>query len=74
LVTLITSSVEVHGLFVLGTNGEFYALSEAEKLALVEIVVDEATGRVPVFAGSGGISTEEVIKVTNQFAEREHHH
>lgn len=59
----------VHGLFVLGTNGEFYALSEAEKLALVEIVVDEAAGRVPVFAGSGGISTEEVIKVTNQFAE-----
>lgn len=59
----------VHGLFVLGTNGEFYALSEAEKLALVKIVVDEAAGRVPVFAGSGGISTEEVIKVTNQFAE-----
>ena len=59
----------VHGLFVLGTNGEFYALSEAENLALVEIVVDEAAGRVPVFAGSGGISTEEVIKVTNQFAE-----
>ena len=58
----------VHGLFVLGTNGEFYALSEAEKLALVKIVVDEAAGRVPVFAGSGGISTE-VIKVTNQFAE-----
>lgn len=59
----------VHGLFVLGTNGEFYALSEAEKLALVKIVVDEVAGRVPVFAGSGGISTEEVIKVTNQFAE-----
>lgn len=59
----------VHGLFVLGTNGEFYALSEAEKLALVKIVVDEAAGRVPVFAGSGGIYTEEVIKVTNQFAE-----
>lgn len=59
----------IHGLFVLGTNGEFYALSEAEKLALVKIVVDEAAGRVPVFAGSGGISTEEVIKVTNQFAE-----
>ena len=59
----------VHGLFVLGTNGEFYALSEAEKLALVKIVVDEAAGRVPVFAGSGGLSTEEVIKVTNQFAE-----
>lgn len=59
----------VHGLFVLGTNGEFYALSEAEKLELVRIVVDESAGRVPVFAGSGGISTEEVIKLTNQFAE-----
>lgn len=59
----------VHGLFVLGTNGEFYALSEAEKLELVRIVVDQAAGRVPVFAGSGGISTEEVIKLTNQFAE-----
>lgn len=59
----------VHGLFILGTNGEFYALSEAEKLELVKIVVDETAGRVPVFAGSGGISTEEVIKLTNQFAE-----
>lgn len=59
----------IHGLFILGTNGEFYALSEAEKLALVKIVVDEVAGRVPVFAGSGGISTDAVIKLTNQFEE-----
>ena len=59
----------VHGLFILGTNGEFYALSEEEKLSLVKIVVDEAAGRVPIFAGSGGISTEAVIQLTNQFAE-----
>lgn len=58
----------VHGLFILGTNGEFYALSEEEKLTLVKIVVDEAAGRVPIFAGSGGISTEAVIQLTNQFA------
>jgi 4-hydroxy-tetrahydrodipicolinate synthase len=58
----------IHGLFILGTNGEFYALSEEEKLELVKIVVDEVDGRVPVFAGSGGISTEAVIKLTNQFA------
>lgn len=57
----------IHGLFILGTNGEFYALSIEEKLELVRIVVDETAGRVPVFAGSGGISTEEVIKLTNQF-------
>lgn len=59
----------VHGLFILGTNGEFYALSEEEKLTLVKIVVDEAAGRVPIFAGSGGISTEAVIQLTNQFGE-----
>lgn len=59
----------VHGLFILGTNGEFYALSEEEKLKLVKIVVDAAAGRVPIFAGSGGISTEAVIQLTNQFAE-----
>lgn len=57
----------VHGLFILGTNGEFYALSETEKLTLVKIVVDEVAGRVPVFAGSGGISTEAVIDLTNKF-------
>lgn len=59
----------IHGLFILGTNGEFYALSEEEKLALVRIVVDETAGRVPVFAGSGGVSTDAVIKLTNKFAE-----
>lgn len=57
----------VHGLFVLGTNGEFYALKEQEKIDLVKIVVDEVAGRVPVFAGSGGISTEAVIDLTNKF-------
>lgn len=56
----------VSGLFILGTNGEFYALSEAEKLMLAEIVVNEVDGRVPVFAGSGGISTEATIDLTNK--------
>lgn len=56
----------VAGLFILGTNGEFYALSETEKMMLAKIVVDETNGRVPVFAGSGGISTEATIKLTNK--------
>lgn len=57
----------VHGLFILGTNGEFYSLNEDEKIELARIVVDEVNGRVPVFAGSGGISTEAVINLTNKF-------
>ncbi|MDH6365589.1 4-hydroxy-tetrahydrodipicolinate synthase [Enterococcus sp. PF1-24] len=60
---------EVNGLFILGTNGEFYGLSKAEKLELAKIVVDEVNGVVPVFAGAGGISTTEVIELTNQFEE-----
>jgi 4-hydroxy-tetrahydrodipicolinate synthase len=57
----------VHGLFILGTNGEFYALSHAEKIELAKIVVEEAAGRVPVFAGAGGISTSEVTDLVNEF-------
>ena len=33
---------------------------------LAEIVVNEVDGRVPVFAGSGGISTEATIDLTNK--------
>lgn len=59
----------IHGLFILGTNGEFYALNDKEKVTLVKIVIEETAGRVPIYAGSGGISTKDVIKLTNQFAE-----
>lgn len=43
----------VHGLFVLGTNGEFIALNEEEKLRIARIAVEQARGRVPVIAGTG---------------------
>lgn len=56
----------VHGLFALGTNGEFFTLTHEEKLNIVRIVVDEAAGRVPVFAGTGGIGTEETIRLTRE--------
>ena len=57
----------VHGIFCLGTNGEFYALSEREKSRVVETVVDEVNGQVPVYAGSGEIATRTVIRLTNRF-------
>jgi len=34
-----------HGLFVVGTTGEFYGLSPEEKKELFEITVDQASGR-----------------------------
>jgi len=51
----------VHGLFLTGSQGEFYALSAQEKDRLWRIVVEQCTGRVPVIAGTGAISTREVL-------------
>lgn len=52
----------VHGLFPFGTNGEGYILSEAEKELVLAIVIEETHGRVPVYAGTGCISTKETIR------------
>jgi len=60
----------VHGIFVLGTTGEFYALDEREKQAVVATAVAHVNGRSPVFVGTGAETTREVIRLTN-VAERE---
>ena len=60
----------VHGIFVLGTNSEFYALDEREKQAVVATAVEHVNKRVPVYAGTGAESTREVVRLT-QMAERE---
>jgi 4-hydroxy-tetrahydrodipicolinate synthase len=60
----------VHGIFVLGTTGEFYALDEREKQTVVVTAVAHVNGRSPVFVGTGAETTREVIRLTNM-AERE---
>jgi 4-hydroxy-tetrahydrodipicolinate synthase len=60
----------VHGIFVLGTTGEFFALSEAEKQAVMAEAVACVNGRVPVYAGTGAVSTGEVKRLT-KVAEQE---
>lgn len=52
----------VHALFPFGTNGEGYILTGEEKKLVLETVVEECAGRVPVYAGTGCISTKETIK------------
>ncbi len=44
-----------------GTTGESPSLSTAEKLRVVELVVDEANGKVPVLAGAGSYSTSSAV-------------
>lgn len=53
----------VHGIFILGTNGEFHVLKTAEKIRFVEKVVEFVDKRVPVYAGAGANSTREVIEL-----------
>src|SRR5947208_8630664 len=59
----------VHGIFVLGTNSEFYALDEREKQEVIATAVGHVNKRVPVFAGTGAETTREVIRLT-RMAER----
>jgi 4-hydroxy-tetrahydrodipicolinate synthase len=51
----------IHFLVPCGTTGEVPTLTEAEQVRVVELVVAEARGRVPVLAGAGGYNTQEVI-------------
>ncbi len=60
----------VHGLFVLGTNSEFYALDDNEKQQVIATAVEHVNGRLPVYAGTGAETTREVIRLT-KMAERE---
>src|SRR4051794_30070297 len=60
----------VHGIFVLGTNSEFYALDEREKQEVIATAVAHVNKRVPVYAGTGAETTREVVRLT-RMAERE---
>ncbi len=53
-----------NGLVPVGTTGEAATMTEEEQFRVVEIVVDQARGRVPVVAGSGTNDTAKTIKYT----------
>jgi 4-hydroxy-tetrahydrodipicolinate synthase len=49
-----------------GTTGENPTLTRAEHLRVVEITIAQAGGKVPVLAGAGGYSTQEVIELARE--------
>src|SRR5438045_6820504 len=59
----------IHFLVPCGTTGESPTLTDAERVRIVEILVDEARGEVPVLAGAGGYNTREVIELADQMRE-----
>ena len=52
------------GLVPTGTTGESATLSHAEHRRVVDLVVHQADGRVPILAGTGSNSTAEAIETT----------
>ena len=59
----------VHGLFCFGTNGEGYILSMKEKEEVLEATIDQVKGRVPVYAGTGCISTRDTVYMSKRAEE-----
>jgi 4-hydroxy-tetrahydrodipicolinate synthase len=58
-----------HGIIAAGTSGEFIAMTEQERIYVIQLIVEAAQGRVPVYAGTGHFSTRLTIEMT-QAAER----
>lgn len=56
----------VHGIFCYGTNGECYALSFEEKEEILKTTVKTVNGRVPVYAGTGCITTKETVELSKR--------
>lgn len=56
----------IHFLVPCGTTGEVPTLTGPERRRVVEIVVDEARGQVPVLAGAGGYDTHEVAHAAKE--------
>jgi len=58
----------IHGIIPNGSTGEFAALSEAERKAIADIVIDEVAGKVPVVVGTASVSTKETVMYTQHAA------
>lgn len=64
LETLVEAMIEkgVAGIAACGTTGEYYALSDVERTQVLKTVHRVATGRVPLIAGIGDLSTRRSIE------------
>jgi len=51
----------VHGVLVLGSTGEFPAMTDAMRQDAIETVLDEVKGRVPVIIGCGDTGTKKTL-------------
>ena len=58
----------LHGILAFGSNGEFYQMEEDEMERGLEIMIDQAAGRVPVYFGIGAINTKKCVRFAKMAA------
>ena len=56
----------IDALVVLGTTGESPVIDYDERRKIISVVVEEATGKVPVIVGTGSNNTKKVVEQNNQ--------
>ncbi len=59
----------VHGLVPCGSTGEFSTLTRSERERVVEVVIEQTAGRIPVVPQTGATSTREAVELSRH-AER----
>lgn len=59
----------VHGLYPNGSTGEFTRFTADERRRIVEIVCEQARGRVPVLAGAAEANIRETLRACEQYLE-----
>lgn len=69
LVNYFIEEVGCDGLVPCGTTGESPTLDHREHCRVIEIVIDETRGRVPVMAGTGSNNTREAVEMTKHAAD-----
>ncbi|MCL4201924.1 MAG: dihydrodipicolinate synthase family protein [Pirellulaceae bacterium] len=57
----------VHGLYPNGSTGEFTRFTADERRRIIEIIVDQTAGRVPVLAGAAEANTRETIRACEHY-------
>ncbi|WP_279071597.1 4-hydroxy-tetrahydrodipicolinate synthase [Faecalicoccus pleomorphus] len=59
----------VKGIFILGSNGEFHVVSPDETVEMTKKTAEIIHGRVPLYVGTGGNSTQAVIELSERVEE-----
>jgi 4-hydroxy-tetrahydrodipicolinate synthase len=71
LKALVEKQIEagIDGLVPMGSTGESATVTHDENIVVVETVVKQAAGRVPVIAGTGSNATAEAVRMTKMAAD-----